>query len=98
MSEYNDIMGALARIEQALGTNLSIEGQWEQDTRSVVIEGTARRLLNMLAGVDGDAARAAIADKLMEAVSGKAKKEGQAWGQQEPNLDQLLEALKDLKK
>lgn len=39
MAQYDDLMAAIARLEHTLGTNLQLEGQWEQDTRTVVIDG-----------------------------------------------------------
>lgn len=39
MAQYEDIMGGIARLEKVLGTNLQMEGQWEQDTRTIVIDG-----------------------------------------------------------
>lgn len=39
VAQYEDIMAGLARVEKALGTNLALEGQWENDTRKIVIDG-----------------------------------------------------------
>lgn len=49
MGQYEDIMAGLARLEQTLGTNLQLEGQWEQDTRKVVVEGV-EQTVNAQAG------------------------------------------------
>lgn len=39
MSDLDALMQRLDRIETKLGTNLSLEADWENDTRSVIING-----------------------------------------------------------
>jgi hypothetical protein len=49
MGQYEDIMSGIARLEQKLGTNLSLAGDWENDTRRIVVDGV-EQLITRKAG------------------------------------------------